>query len=267
MHEESRSTTALIVAGVILVIVFVAAIFSTASACSRPEKETLIVGTNTPFPPFEMRNGEDVVGFDIDLAQEIAKALGRKLVVKDFSEFDALLPSLTAEELDMAISSLTIRSDREEVVDFSSSYFAASQGILTRKGSAFSYSGNTAVFAGKRIGYQQGTTSEFWLEENVLGRVADIRMSPFGDLEVGLQFLRLGSVDLIVLDEPVAASFAKAHGDLAVAGVIATGEEYGVAVREGDPDKLLPVVNRVLARLHEDGTYDKLIEKWFGGEK
>lgn len=254
-------------------IVFVLAIIFTANACSAPQKLPLTVGINTPFPPFEMHNGEEISGFDVDLAQKIASSMGRQLVIKDFSEFDALLPTLEAGKLDMVISALTIREDRAEVVSFSDPYFSASQALLTLKVSQMASTGSPGDFAGLKVGYQAGTTSESWIKDNLLGKVGIKEATPFGDLTVGLQLLRLKSVDVIILDEPVATSLSKSQTDLAVSGKIETGEKYGVAVAHSDPHSLLPAINKTIRDLQAKSTgsdqseYDKLIQKWFGGTK
>lgn len=254
-------------------VVFVLAIVSTAGACSAPKKDTLVVGINTPFPPFEVRNGEDISGFDVDLAQRIATALGRKLVIKDFSEFDSLLPTLEAGKIDLAISAITIREDRSEVVRFSDPYFNASQAMMTLKSNSFAATGKPDDFKGKRVGYQTGTTSESWVKENLLGKVDIASTVPFGDLAVGMQMLRLKSIDVLLIDEPVATSFAKSQNDLSVVGRIDTGEQYGVAVAHNDPNHLLPAINEVIKTMQSKGKdgqaseYDNLIAKWFGGSK
>lgn len=262
--EKRRSGVSIILALVALSAILVWAVVATYGKVSQPGKDVLVVGTNTPFPPFEIRKGEEVVGFDIDLAKKIADSLDRKLIVKDFNEFDALLPSVAdGESLDMAISSITIRDDRKEVVSFSESYFKSSQALLARSNSTMNYSGNPDLLRGFKVGYQEATTSQFWLEEN-LGKGSPNLVS-FGDVSIGLQILLAGSVDVIVMDEPVAMSFANNNSNLKVMGRIETGEEYGVVVAKDDPQKLLPAVNKTIKELKETGEYDKLIAKWFGG--
>lgn len=261
---ESRMPV-VIAAIVVFIAVLIWAILSTVAKVSAPGKDTLVVGVNTPFPPFEDRNGEKVVGLDIDLVIFLAESLGKKVTLKDFSEFDALLPALQNGSLDIVISAVTIREDRDEVVDFSESYFDASQAILKKGDYPLVYSGDTAVFAGVKVGYQTGTTSESWAEENLKDKVGVLGLTPFGDMAVGLELLRVGSIDVIILDEPAAKSFAKTQKGLALAGTIETGEHYGIAVRNGDPDKLLPGINYALKKMKETGKYDELVLKWFKG--
>ncbi len=262
-REKRRSPLVMIIAFIALIGIMVWAVSATCAKASQPGRGVLVVGTNTPFPPFEIRKGEEVIGFDIDLAKYVADALNRKLIVKDFNEFDALLPAVTeGGSLDMAISSITIRNDRKEVVSFSDPYFKSSQALLTTRNSTLIYSGPGSL-KGLKVGYQQGTTSQSWVEES-LGKGSP-NLVPFGDVSVGLQIILAGSVDVIVIDEPVAKSFAKTNSNLRVAGIIETGEEYGIVVVKDDPKKFLSKVNKTIKEMRENGEYDKLIAKWFGG--
>lgn len=262
-----KSKIILIMAAILLVAAGYFAITMTKEKLSQPEKEILVVGTNTPFPPFEFRNEEDVVGFDIDIAKAVAQELGRKLIIKDFTEFDALFPALQAGDLDMVASSVTIRVDRDEVVDFSQSYYSASQAILSQKGSTVSYRGNPEDFRSLKIAYQGGTTSESWVKDNLLDKVEVADYVVFDDLSYGLQLLTLGSVDVLILDQPVAESFAKSNPKLTVAGIIETKEQYGLVVQQGDPKGLLSDINRVITEMQKNGDYQELLEKWFGGDE
>jgi ABC-type amino acid transport substrate-binding protein len=182
--------------------------------------------------------------------------MGKKLVIKDFTDFDALLPAVQSGSLDMAASSITIRQDRDEVVDFSTPYYLASQGVLIGKGGRFNQD-----FSGMKVAYQEGTTSQSWAEEKKIAGMV------FKDMNLGIQLLVVGAVDAIIMDEPAARNFAKSNPGLTFAGEIKTGEQYGLVVQQGDPKKLLPVINKVIAEMKSDGRYQKLLEKWFGGEK
>ncbi|HLB69349.1 MAG TPA: transporter substrate-binding domain-containing protein, partial [Thermoplasmata archaeon] len=117
------------------------------------------------------------------------------------------------------------------------------------------------------IGVQLGTTSEAWIDENVAPLMSDPanQIVRYTQVDTELAALRLGSLDAVMLDAAPAQSFASAPSSgLRVAGLVITGELYGFAVPNGDPDGLVAIINRVLARIVSDGTYDQLIEKWFG---
>lgn len=266
--KQNRSKLLIAFAIVALIATLAAVIFMTVSRASAPAKDTLVVGTSTGFPPFEMRFGEEVRGFDIDLCGKVAGALGRKMLVRDIA-FDALLPSLgrgAAGEkplVDIVCAAVTKTSARQEVVDFSDTYFIANQAILTVKDRNIRYNASQDL-SGLFVAYQEGTTSQDWFEANILGKVAVSGHTSFSEIGIALQ--RLGKdFDVIIVDEPAAQAFAKSRGHLLVAGIIATGEEYGLAVADGDPQNILPAANQVLRLMRENGEYDQLVERWFGG--
>jgi len=243
-------------------------IFLTISRASAPRQATLVVGTSTGFPPFEMRFGEEVRGLDIDLCRKVAESLGRDMVVRDLA-FDALLPSLGggiyAEKplVDIVCAAVTKTPARDEVADFSDAYFTANQAVLTAKDKNLRYS-EPADLSGLFVAYQEGTTSQDWFEENILGKVAVSGHTSFKEMAVALQ--RLGrDFDVIIIDEPAARAFLKSRPHLAVAGIIETGEEYGLAVANGDPQNILPAANKLLREMRANGEYGALVEKWFGG--
>lgn len=268
--RENRSLPLIILGSVALIAALAVVVFLTVSRASEPSKGTLVVGTSTGFPPFEMRFGEEVRGLDMDLCGKVAEALGRKMIIRDLS-FDALLPSLgrgVAGEkplVDMVCAAATKTPARDEVVDFSETYFVANQAILATKDKGASY-GSPKDLSGMFVAYQEGTTSQDWFEANILGKVDISGHAPFKEMVIALQ--RLGKdFDAIIVDEPVAKAFVKSRSNLAIAGVMVTGEEYGFAVAEGDPQKLLPVVNQALKAMRESGEYDRLMERWFGGNE
>ncbi|MBI1888634.1 MAG: transporter substrate-binding domain-containing protein, partial [Candidatus Spechtbacteria bacterium] len=259
--DRGRSYLAIIAGAVALIAVLIAASFMTVSRASDPRKDTLIVGTSTDFPPFERRFGEEVRGFDMDLCGKIADALGRKMAIRDMA-FDALLPSLgrgaTDKKplVDIVCSAVTKTSARDEVADFSSAYFTANQAVLTAKGLGLSYT-SPKDLTGLFIVYQEGTTSQEWFEKNVREKIPIKGHASFKEMRLALQ--RLGKdFDGIILDGPAAQAFAKSNENLVVAGTIQTGEEYGFAVAEGDPQHILPAANEALKKMRESGEYDVL---------
>lgn len=266
-EEPSKVAIATIIVALLVVGYF--AVAMTLPRMGQSPKDALTVGTNTPFPPFESRQGDKVVGFDIDLAYAIGEKLNRKVVVKDFSDFSAILPALETDAIDVAISGITITPERSEAANFSAPYYVASQAVLVTKNSKFKDSGNLTAkdFSGAKIGFQELTTSQTWVESNLYGRVDLADNLTFSDLNIALQSLRLGAVDGIIMDKPVAETFAKNFADLKVAGLIETDENYGVAVKKGDPQKILSKIDEVIEEMKKNGEYDKLIQKHFGGER
>lgn len=224
--------------------------------------DTLVVGTNTPFPPFEYRLGNEIVGIDIDIVRKVAKIKHKRLIIKDFQDFHALLPALADGKLDLVASGVSITPERKEVVDFSDYYFISSQSVVSLERKKIKIS-DVQDFKDLIVGYQDGTTSQSWVEKNLSG----IAGKSFSDLKMGIQLLRTGAVDVIVLDKPAAEILVKRSGDFRIAGEIKTEEKYAFAAQKGDPKNIIPAMNKLIREIRETGEYQNIIDKWFGGAR
>jgi polar amino acid transport system substrate-binding protein len=219
--------------------------------------DTLTVCTDAPYIPMEYEEDGEFTGFDIELMRAIADDLGVGLAVVN-SGFDPITSGLamTAGDCDIAAASITITPEREENIDFSDGYFSGDQSLLVKKDAGIS---TLADLAGKNIGVQTGTTGEAYANANNPGATIVSFESP-GDL---LTALEAGNVDAVLQD--LVPNQAKAIEDdtVTVAETFATGEEYGFAVKEEGADDLLTEVNASLAKLRDDGTYDRIYEEFF----
>lgn len=235
----------------------------------------LVVGTNIPFPPFEDFNttSGEYVGFDIDLSQLIANATHRTLVMQNYANFNTLLTTVGKGGVDMAASAITESgaqgANRSHIMTFSDPYYDANQGVLVQTGNPAGVtcansncSDPTSLDkAGYIIGVQSGTTSEGWTDANI--DTATVRV--FDDVTLEIAALEAGSLTAVIIDNgPAGALAAGSGGQMVVAGVIFTGEQYGFAVALGDPQGLLPIINSVISQAKADGTYNELLQKWFG---
>jgi len=119
---------------VILLVVIISGMILAGVVDEIKKRGYLIVGTEATFPPFEFvdEKTKEIVGFDIDIAREIAKALGVKLKVEDIA-FDGLIPSLLTKKIDLIAAAMTITPERAKVVSFSDPYFTAGQVIVVEK--------------------------------------------------------------------------------------------------------------------------------------
>ena len=275
---KSVPQTLLVISVIIAVVIAFSAGFYTKSSLGSAE-DTLVVGTSTPFPPFEFKNeAGEVVGFDIDLAREVAEALGLKLEIRDLSGpiigFDALIPTLGSGGVDMIAAAMSINSERTQYVDFSIPYYDANQGILVRRDSLFSCPSGVCEaehLEGVKIIIQIGTTSQSWVESNLPGiitdpnrRLATDKIIQVSDLDLIINLLLEGDAEVAILDEPAAKGFAQQNiENLRVAGRLITDEKYALVVQKGDPLNLLPTINEVITELMRSGRYDQLIAKWF----
>lgn len=235
----------------------------------------LIVGTNAPFPPFESFNDTTgkFEGFDIDIMQLVADALGRDLVVLNFNDFGVLLTTVGTGGVDVAASAITMSGSagttRNITMSFSNPYYSANQAVVIRSGFAFTCTSGVCTAAdvvNHTIGVQSQTTSEAWVD----AEITPIQGNPtqtihrYANVATEIDALRTSVYDLMIIDEaPARAIVSGSGGALALAGVILTNELYGFAVQKGDPKGLLTTINTVLANM-KTPQYDQLLRKWFG---
>lgn len=218
----------------------------------------LTVCTSLPFKPFEFRQGGEVVGFDVDMADEIAQAndLELELVITGFEGIQSG-QALNTNQCDMAAAGMTITDERAEVIDFSDGYFEATQALLTNDESIESLED----LEGKSLGVMSGTTGEIYVNENAPEGV-EVRV--FEDLGLQSTAVKSGQIDAAVQDNGPLLDYAKENPDVFVTAEFDTGEEYGFAVKKDGNDELLESINTVISESREDGSYDELYEKWFG---
>ncbi len=238
------------------------------------KSQFLTVGTNIPFPPFEDLNvtAGTYFGFDIDFAGMFANATHRALVVVNFADFSLLLSTVGAGGVDMAASAVTesgpVGHLRNASMSFSNPYYSANQAVLVQSSSMFACANPASCTAQDLktliVGVQTGTTSEGWTTAYLAPNETTGSIQKFTGVDTEVTALRAGALQAVIIDNSPAAGIAAASGGaLKVAGTIITGELYGFVVAHGDPEGLLPIINSVLATAISDGTYAKLIHKWF----
>lgn len=219
----------------------------------------LVVCTDMPYEPFAAVVDGDPVGFDVDLATEVAEALDVSPMFLDVG-FDSITSgkALNNGRCDLAVSAMTIRSDRARVLDFSSPYFNASQVMVARSGTGIS---DLASTAGKRVGAQQDTTGEVYLTDHAPDTT---KIKPFADVGELEEALKQGTIDAAVLDNTVVNDVVERFPVVEIAAEFDTGEQYGMAVAKNGNIDLLRRVNEVIADIQSNGRYGEIYADWFG---
>lgn len=227
---------------------------------------TLTAGTAPGFPPFEMKEGGDLVGFDIDLLEAVVEnAEGYELEGWEEFEFDSLTPALQNENIDVIAAAMTITEDRDETVDFSEPYYSADQAVLVADDSDFAPE-QLDDLEGRELGAQSGTTGETVIDDELIaeGLIDEDNYNSYGNYVLAVEDLVNGNIDAVVLDTPVANTF-EADRPVSIAFVYETGEEYGFAVREGD-ESTQSALNSGLEAVNDSGQYDEITRTWFQQE-
>ena len=225
------------------------------------QKGKLVVATSPDYAPFEFQalldGRNQVVGADIDMAQAIADELGVKLVISTMS-FDNVLTSLHTGKADLAIAGISATDERKEVFDFSIPYYENKASFLIRKGDLDKYKDLNSL-ASANIAAQKGTVPEYMVKE----QLPEAKLVSLSNMGEAVNELQSGKVDAVHMDEPVALSYATKNSDLQVANVSLTmneGEANAVAIRKGNED-LKAVVDKVIQKLKDEGTYQTYLEK------
>lgn len=226
------------------------------------ESKKLVIGTSADYPPYEFHkeiDGKDtIIGFDVDIAQEIAKDLGVELEINDM-KFDGLVAALKTGKVDMVLAGMNPTDERKESVDFSKIYYTADQAVVVRAEDKDKYK-SLADLKGLEIGVQKGTIQEELVSTQIEGAVGK-GLGKVTDLVLELKSKK---VDAIVLEVPVAKFYAEKNKDLAVTDCKfdLKAEEQGsaVAVKKGD-EAFLEAINNTLDRLIKEGKIEEFVVK------
>lgn len=235
----------------------------TLGGCGKGNKEVIKVGSDMTYKPFEYldEKTKKPAGFDIEYMEALGKAMGAKIEFVN-TAWDGLIPGLNKGDYDLLISAMTITEDRKQSIDFSDPYFTTGQVIAVKKGTT-NITG-PADLAGKIISVQIGTTGQLEAE-----KIAGLkRIDKYPTMPEAFVALKQGKADASVVDELVALDEIKANPDgIEVIGGPFTSEVYGIGVKKEREDDLLERLNAAIKKVQEDGTYDKLYEKWITAAK
>ena len=220
------------------------------------EKETLVMATNAEFPPYEYREGEEIVGIDIDIANAIGEELGVEVKVEDM-DFDSVIPAISSGKADFGAAGLTITEERLANVDFTDTYAHATQVIIVTEDSEIA---GPDDLVGKSIGVQLGTTGDIYA-----GDVEDSTVERYKKGFEAVQALPQGKIDAVVIDSEPAKEFVADAEGLKILDEAFTEEDYALAVAK-DNEELTKKLNEALANLKESGKLDEIIGKYISAD-
>lgn len=219
------------------------------------EKKTIVMGTNAAFPPFEEVEGDQVVGFDVEIAKLVAEKLGAELVIQDM-EFGQLIGAVNTGKIDFIAAGMTATEDRAKQVDFSKGYFQSKQVIIVKE-----EENNIATaedLVGKKVGVQLGTTGDLFVTGT-----EGLEVVQYDKAAMAVADLSNGKIDAVIVDEEPAKLIAENQKGVKLLEAPFIEEEYAIAVKKGNTE-LLATIDQVLEEIQNNGTYDKLHEEFFG---
>jgi len=230
--------------------------------CSQRSSEILRVGMELSYPPFEMtdENGHPA-GVSVDLAHDLGKFLGKKVVIEN-TAFDGLIPSLKTSRIDLILSSMTANPERALSVDFSEPYLTTGLCLLVSTKSDLQ-SIEAADQPGKSIVVKKGTTGQIYATEHLKkAQLLVLDKESACVLEV-----TQGKADAFIYDQM--SVFKNWQQNLGVTRALLVPfhqESWAIAVRKGNTD-LLKQINAFLADYRSHSGFEKLGDRWLSEEK
>ncbi|AMO81918.1 arginine ABC transporter substrate-binding protein [Obesumbacterium proteus] len=226
---------------------------------SASAAETIRFAAEASYPPFEFMDANNQMqGFDIDLANAICKQMKATCTFTNQS-FDSLIPSLKFKRIDAVISGMDITPERQKQVAFTAPYYDNSALFIAEKGKV----ADIAALKGKRVGMQNGSTHQKYLQE----KHPEITPVPYDSYQNAILDLKNGRLDAVFGDTAVVNEWLKQNATLSAVGDKVTDPNYfgtglGIAVHQNNAE-LLNQFNTALNQLKQDGTYKTIYSKWF----
>ena len=207
------------------------------------EAMQLRVGTESAYAPFEFTDNGTLTGFDIDLMNAVGEAMGAELLTS---------------QLDMAIASFTVTEERAKRINFSDPYYRSGVTFVIRESDKDKYT-TAESLKGQRICAQLGSVSAMKAETFSPGNVAT-----FNDAYASYLELKSGGCEAVLNDRPVNLFFMASKGSDGLVEIddLMDAEDMAMVVPKNNPE-LLQKVNAALKTIRDNGTYQKIYDKWF----
>ena len=224
------------------------------------DKGTLVLGLDDSFPPMGFRDeNNNIVGFDIDVATEVANRMGVELKLQPI-EWSTKEMELNTGSVDCLWNGLSIDDERKQAMDLSEPYMTNRMVLVVLNDSEYT---DQASLAGKTIGVQNGSTAEKILEESDFAKTIGNTIG-FKDNVTAFMELETKGIDAIFMDEVVANyAITSQNKDFKVLEDGLTEEEYSVGFKKGNT-ALKNEVQKYIDEMKADGTMTQISEKWFG---
>jgi len=214
----------------------------------------MVVGTSAAYAPFEYREAGKLVGFDIDMGEEIARRMGVKINWVEI-DFKGIIAGLRSNRVDLLITAMTKTPERAQQIEFSEPYYNAGVGAAKKKGSPIA---KPADLDGKIVGVQIGSSGERY----VRGQLKSVKeVKSYDTILLALKDLEIGRVHAVVNPLPSIRHNMKGLRDIEITEIW-SDSTVGMNTRKEDT-ALMAELNKHLVDLKKEGFLDKLDKKWF----
>jgi polar amino acid transport system substrate-binding protein len=221
-------------------------------------EKKVVVATDATWPPMEMLDAnKNIIGYDIDFLNAVAKEAGFKVEFKN-TAWDGIFGGLDTGNYDAVISSVTITDERKKKYDFSLPYINAGQVLVVPK----TTKGVKAVadLKGKKVGAQIGTTGAMEVQ-----KVKGVELKNYDEIGLAFEDMAAGRINGVVCDTPVAADYALQRAEykakFMIVGEPFTKEQYGIVVKKGNK-QLVDLLNKGIKAVQKKGLDKEFEKKW-----
>jgi glutamine transport system substrate-binding protein len=218
------------------------------------ESKVLVIGIDSTYPPFEYIEEGEMIGFDVDLANEIAKRLGKEIRLESI-KWDTDFKLLREGAIDLIISAVPYNPEKDAIVDFSKPYFSMNYMLVSLSGSEINIKDD---LVGKKVGILESGAESIDPEY-----LAGFEVVKYKDILELLDGLKAQDIDAILLSLPVAINLLKENADTYnVLDETVSSQEFVIVYRKGS--QLKGMIDTAVDGIKIDGTYDVIYNKWFG---
>ena len=219
------------------------------TGCGKNNDELVMV-TEAGFAPYEYYENGEIVGVDVDIAKEIAKALGKTLVVKDIA-FDSIINEVKTGKADFGAAGISYSDERAKNVDFSINYATSKQVVIVSNNSSIK---NINEISNKKIAVQLGSIADTYVTDEFKSATI-VRQKKY---LAAIEDLKTGKVDCVVMDELPAKEIVASNSGIKILDGSLTNDSYGMVVKKGNKE-LHDKINSVLENLKNEGKIDEFI--------
>ncbi len=230
------------------------------SSVQDPEIKTVRIGTSPDYKPLEFIQEGQLVGFEIDVANQVFKKMNYKIEFVQMP-FYSLIAALQSNKIDLVVSGMSITEERKQYVDFSSPYYSESNVVISKKSATPDKSG---LFSGARVGVQSGSSQESLLKL-MLPKYPNITVEGRDNNAQIIQDLRMDKIDSAIVLSSIAQELIKTEDQFVMESIApdaTTQKDFGTAFALPKGSPLTDQINGAIQDLIKDGEIDKLATKW-----
>ena len=207
----------------IYVLLFICCLFIL-TGCGKRNSNELIMVTEAGFAPYEYYENSEVVGVDVDIAREIAKEMGKTLVIKDIA-FDSIINEVKTGKADFGAAGISYSEERAKNVDFSINYAVSKQVVIVKNDSSIT---DINSIGNKKIAVQLGSVADTFVTDEY-DEATIVRQKKY---LAAIEDLKVGKVDCVVMDELPAKEIVNSNTGIKILNGALTNDSYGMVVKK-----------------------------------